>query len=119
MRVLSVRDGSEAEDIESGRAILSMTIGHPSITAMVVRGLSPEIRRFADKAASRADPFPWREVVWMTDDRLFQADQDAWFRDHPAACAVVLDIRDQPVVWLGPSAHVFDIDDAFLTAEGH
>jgi hypothetical protein len=58
MRVLSVRAGFEEKDIESARVILAATIHHPSRTVMVIRRVGPQITRFADKAATRSDPFP-------------------------------------------------------------
>lgn len=119
MRVLTVRATSVPQDIKSGRDILLTTIRHPSKTVMIIRGVTPEITRFADKSASRSDPFPWRDVVWVTDQRLMQAEEEhAWFDDHPTACAVILDLRDLPAAWLDASAHLFDIEMAFLGVEG-
>jgi hypothetical protein len=119
MRVLSIRAGSVPQDIASGRHILLTTIRHPSKTVMIIRGAGSEITRFADKAASRSDPFPWRDVVWATDERLILPEEEhAWFDDHANACAVILNLRDLPAAWLDPSAQLFDIDMAFLEAEG-
>jgi hypothetical protein len=119
MRVLSVRAGSEAADIASARAIVAETVGHPSKTVMVIRRVGPEITRFADKAGTRGDPFPWREIVWITDQRIFEPGQEnSLFAEHVDACAVVLDFEGQPAAWLDPSAQLFDIEDAFLGAEG-
>jgi hypothetical protein len=119
MRVLSVRAGFENADIESGRAILSETIRHPSKTVMIIRRVGPEITRFADKAATRSDPFPWREIAWVTDQRIFRpGEENSLFGGHPEACAVTLDLRDRPTAWLDPSAQLFDIEVAYLGAEG-
>jgi hypothetical protein len=118
MRTLSVRPGHEEQDIFSGRAILQESIAHPSKTVMVVRFHSPEVARFADKAATRSDPFPWRETVWVTDRRIFAPGQEAeLFNGHDGACGVALDLRDRPVVWLAPDATPFAIDRAFRQAE--
>jgi hypothetical protein len=118
MRVLAIRPGREAEDIQSGRAILQDSLAHPSKTVMIIRRSGPEITRFADKAGARGDPFPWREVVWITDQQLFPPGQEAeWFDLHETACAVILDIRDRPAAWLEPAARLFEIEDAFLVAE--
>ena len=119
MRVLSVRAASRAADIKSARTILGETVGHPSKTVMIIRRVGPEITRFADKAGTRSDPFPWREIVWVTDQRIFRPGQeDELFGAHPDACAVVLDLAGHPATWLDPSAQLFDIEDAFLGAEG-
>jgi hypothetical protein len=117
MRVLAVRAGSVDRDIAAGRAALAATIAHPSTTVMVIRWIGPEVAAFADRAAGRTDPFPWRDAVWVTDPRIFEEGQEAaLFGGHESACAVVLDLRDLPVAWLNPDAELFDIDDAFLTA---
>ena len=119
MRVLSVRPDHVAGDIQSGRTILQDAVANPSKTLMIMRGQGPETSRFADKAAARSDPFPWRDVVWVTDDRIFPAGSlDRWFDGHPNDCAVILDLRDRPTVWLPVTAQLFEIEDAFLAAEG-
>jgi hypothetical protein len=119
MRVLSVRAGFESKDIQSARAILMETVEHPSQTVMIIRRVGPEITRFADKAATRSDPFPWREIVWITDQRIFPPGEELrLFGGHNSACAVVLDLMNQPAAWLDPGAQLFDIEDAFLGAEG-
>jgi hypothetical protein len=119
MRVLSVRAGFEEKDIESARVVLAATIHHPSRTVMVIRRVGPQITRFADKAATRSDPFPWREIVWVTDQRIFLSGEELrLFGGHNSACAVVLDLLNEPAAWLDPGAQLFDIEDAFLGAEG-
>lgn len=119
MRVLSVRASHDTADIASGRAILAEMIGHPSKTVMIIRRVGPQITRFADKAGTRSDPFPWREIVWITDPRIFGPGQEEMlFAGHAGACAVVLDFQSQASAWLDPSAQLFDIEDAFLGAEG-
>lgn len=123
MRVLSVRPGKQAEDIELGRATLAAAIADPATTVMIIRGDGPEVMAFANLASGRAIPFRWRDVVWVADSRIFRAGEEG--RLFPAgkpACAVVLDLRDEPVAWLAPDALKFDIEDAFLSAgggEGH
>jgi len=119
MRVLSIRADSETADIKSGRAILAEAIGHPSTVVMVIRNTGADVTRIADKAAVRSDPFPWREVLWVTDSRLFRDGQeDKLFAGHPTACGVALDFTGQPKAWVEPSAQLFDIEMAFLKAEG-
>jgi hypothetical protein len=93
MRTLSVRPDQEERDIASGREILQEAILHPSKTVMIVRYHSPEVARFADKAATRSDPFPWRESVWVTDRRIFAPGQETeLFDSNDPACGVVLDL---------------------------
>jgi hypothetical protein len=119
MRVLSVRTDNKKADIASGREILAHVITDPTTTVMAIRGEGPEITRIADKAAVRADPFPWRNVVWVTNTDIFTpADEKRLFGGHPQACAVVLDFQGQPTSWLETDAQLFDIEKAFLDAEG-
>jgi hypothetical protein len=119
MRVLSVRADSKKADIASGREILAHVVSDPTTTVMVIRGNGPEVTRIADKAAVRADPFPWRNVVWVTDTDIFApADEKRLFGGHPQACAVVLDFQGKPISWLESDAQLFDIETAFLDAEG-
>jgi hypothetical protein len=118
MRVLAVRPGNVEQDMAAGRATLDAALENPSTTVMIIRRDDPEVAGFADLAAGRSDPFPWRDSVWVMDERIFRtADANRWFAGRPSACAVVLNMKDEPVVWLDPDAQIFDIDDAFLTAE--
>jgi hypothetical protein len=118
MRVLSVRPGHRDEDIAAGVSILLATIANPRTIPMIIRGRGPEVSQFADRAAARSDPFPWRDVVWVMDDAIFTPqDLNEWFASNPNDCAVVFDIRDRPRVWLPATAQLFEIEDAFLLAE--
>jgi hypothetical protein len=118
MRTLTVRSGHEAEDVASGQAILLEAINHPSKTLMVIRFHDPDVGRFADKSATRSDPFPWRETVWVTDRRIFAPGQEEdLYKGHAAACGVVLDMRNEPLVWLEADATSIAIDGAFRRAE--
>lgn len=118
MRTLTVRPGHDAEDIASGQAVLQESINHPSKTVMVIRFHSPEVGRFADKSATRSDPFPWRETVWVTDRRIFALGQEAeLYGGQDDACGVVLDLRNEPVERLKPDATSFAIDRAFRRGE--
>lgn len=119
MRVLSIRAGHKAADIKSGRAILAEAIGHPSTVVMMIRGTGADVSRIADKAAVRSDPFPWREAIWVTDRLLFPTgDEERLFAGHSSACGVVLDFTGQPKAWVEPSAQLFEVEMAFLDAEG-
>ena len=118
MRILVVRDGHVTEDVSQGRAVLTSEIGHPSKIVMIIRGDSAEISRFADKADGRAAPFAFREVVWVKDIRIFSEGQEAGlFENEPQWCAVVLNLEDEPVVWLTADASTFDVDMSFLDAQ--
>lgn len=120
MRVVDVRDSDEDGDIAEGRKILRTEIDHPSQSVMIVRGKSAEVSRFVDLASVRSDAFPWRAGVWVRDDRIFQdGELDAWFGGHDEACAVILSLNDAPVQWLAADTVVFDIEMAWLSAEGH
>ena len=119
MRTLSVRPGQEERDIASGREILQEAIDHPSKTVMIVRYHSPEVARFVDKAATRSDPFPWRETVWVTDRRIFEPGLETKLFDaNDTACGVVLDLLDRPVAHLTADATLAAIDRAFRDAGG-
>jgi hypothetical protein len=119
MRIVDVRDDHVDEDIKEGRAILRSEIDHPSMSVMVIRGDSPEVSRFVDLASARCDPFPWRSGVWVRDDRIFPAGKaKSWFSGHEEACAVILDLNDDPVEWLTEDAELIDIEMKWLAAEG-
>jgi hypothetical protein len=73
---------------------------------------------FADRAASRSDPFPYRVVVWIKAEQLLSDDNViSWFRDHDDACAVVLDLEDRPVEWLNSDSSLRVIELAFLRGQ--
>lgn len=120
MRILDVRVGTpdEKSDIAKGRAILWVEISHPAKTVMIIRNNTPAISLFADKAAGRATGFAWREVVWVKNTVIFEEGQEKKLfpPEHAEDCAVVLDLDDQPVVWLNEDSSIPDIDDAFLEA---
>jgi hypothetical protein len=120
MRVVDVDDNNADGDIADGRQILDAEIAHPSQTVMIVRGSTAAVSKFVDLASVRSDAFPWRSGVWVRDDRIFRQDQhDAWFGGHAQACAVILSLNDQPAEWLNQDADLFDIEVAWLRAEGH
>lgn len=120
MRILDVRVGTpnEASDIADGRAILKAEISHPAKTVMIIRNDTAAISLFAGKAAGRATGFDWREVVWVKNTVIFADGQEIKFfpPGHEKDCAVVLDLDDQPIVWLNEDSSIPDIDDAFLEA---
>lgn len=119
MRVVDVRDDHVDEDVKEGRGILKAEIDHPSMSVMIIRGDAAEISKFVDKASARCDPFPWRTGVWVRDDRAFPAGKaKAWFGGHDDACAVILDLNDDPAGWLAADAELIDIEQTWLQAEG-
>ena len=118
MRILDVRPDHEQEDIDLGRAIVRAEIAHPARVVMIVRGDGPDVARFADRAAGRADPFAYREVLWLRDRRVFPPGlEDELFDDEDEWCAVVLSLGDEPVVWLAAHASLWEIELAFLDAQ--
>ena len=119
MRVVDVRDDHVDEDIKEGRNILKSEIDHPSMSVLIARGNSPEISKFVDRASARCDPFPWRSGVWVRDERVLSTGKaKTWFAGHDDACAVILDLNDNPAAWLTADAELFDIEQAWLQAEG-
>lgn len=120
MRILDVRVGTpnEANDIALGRTTLQAEISHPSKTIMVIRSSGADISLFADRASGRATAFPWREVVWVKNNKIFNAGQENMLfpENNTDHCAVILDLADRPVVWLQADSSVPDIEDAFLEA---
>ena len=119
MRVVDVRNDHIDEDVAEGRRILQAEINHPSMSVLIVRGTSADISGFVDKASVRCDPFPWRSGVWVRDERVFESgDRTRWFGGHDDACAVFLDFQDRPTSWLAADAELFDIEKAWLRAEG-
>jgi hypothetical protein len=119
MRIVDVRPG-HAEDVDGGRKVLDAEIAHPSISIMIIRGSTPEIGQFTDRAGTRSDPFPWRSAVWVKNDAIFTPQNKArWFGGRDEACAVILDLNDEPAEWLKPADTLFRIEQAWLSAEGH
>lgn len=117
MRILDVRTSDEAADIQKGRGTLQAEISHPSKTVMIIRGNSPEISRFADAAAGRAAPFPWREVVWVKSNKIFESGQEKQlFGSGSNNCAVILNLEDKPTAYLTLDSSLLDIEEAFLEA---
>jgi hypothetical protein len=120
MRILDVRVGTanEANDIALGRTTLQAEISHPAKTIMVIRGSGAEISLFADRASGRTSAFPWREVVWVKNNKIFNVGQENMLfpGNYTEHCAVILDLADQPAVWLKVDSSVPDIEDAFLEA---
>jgi len=116
MRILDLREGREDEDVAFGRRALEMELEHPARTVMIVLGSEAEVSKLADRVASRADAFPWREAVWVRDQRILTAAQREWF-DDVATRAVALDFADRKVEGLGVDADLFDIERAFLRAQ--
>jgi hypothetical protein len=119
MRIVDVRQGHEQEDIEEGQRVLDAEIAHPSMSVMIIRWNTSEMSKFVDRVGTRCDPFPWRSAVWVKNDAIFtQKNQEDWFDGHDKACAVILDLNDEPAEWLEPDATLFDIEQAWLSAEG-
>jgi len=118
MRILSVRPEHEEEDIAKARTTLDSTIQHPSTTVVVVRRVGPQISQFADKVASRTDPFPWRDSVWVTDQRIFRPGEEArLFTSHSTAAGAILDMNNAPAGLLEPDATIPEIEEAILEVE--
>lgn len=119
MRILDVRTSDEAADIQKGRGTLLAEISHPSKTVMIIRGNNPEISRFADAAAGRAAPFPWREVVWVKNSKIFEIGQETQlFGSDASNCAVILNLEDKPTAFLPADSSLLDIEEAFLDTGG-
>jgi hypothetical protein len=119
MRVLEIRSGFEGQDIAEAREVLDMEIGHPSKNVMLVLGSSPEAGQLADRGAIRSNPFPHREVIWIRSDEILNEDEmERWFGGQEEESAVVLDFGDRPVDRLPLDATLFDIERAFLIAQG-
>ena len=117
MRVVEIVEEHRDEDIKRARKIIRQEVGHPSKTVMIIRGKSPAIGQFADRAAVRSNVFPWREVVWVRDDDILTQEQvDKWFNRKLQYCAVVLDFSDKPVAHLAADATLLQIEKAFLNA---
>jgi len=119
MRIVDVRADHEAEDVKSGRKVLQMEIDHPSKNVMVIRGRSAEVAHFADRAAARSDPFPWRVAVWVKDPEkiLTENQKQTWFDGEVSACAAVLDFGDELIERLRADASLTAIEKAFLRAQ--
>ena len=118
MRVLDVREDHVDDDIREGRRIMNAEIDHPSMSVIIIRGNSPRSSRFVDNASARCDPFPWRSGVWVRNEQIFTSKAKAWFNGHADSCAVILDLNDEPASWLAEDAELFDIEQAWLQAEG-
>jgi hypothetical protein len=119
MRIVDVRQDHEQEDIFEGRKVIDIEIGHPSMSVMIIHGNTAAVSKFANLASARCDPFPWRSGVWVRDDRIFTAEnKKEWFEGHDTACAVILDLNDRPAERLLEDATLFDIEQAWLSAEG-
>lgn len=119
MRVVDAESKSDAAGIAAGRKVLATEIANPSMSVMIVRGATAEVSQFIDRASARCDPFPWRQGVWVRKDFIFPAGKiGEWFDGHDDACAVILDLDDQPARWLEPDAMLIDIERAWLQAEG-
>jgi hypothetical protein len=119
MRVVDIRQTNVDEDIREGRRIVQSEINNPSMSVLIIRGASADVSRFVDLASARCDPFPWRSGVWVRDERIFKTEDKArWFDGHDDACGVLLDLNDRPSAWLRANAQLFDIEQAWLSAEG-
>ena len=118
MQILAVRSSQKAEDIRTARAIITAAIAHPEKSVMIIRGDSQEISHFANRASGIAARFPWREVLWVQEPEIFETKFERdMFGAGEAACAVILDLNDQPAITLTEDASLFEIDRAFRTAE--
>lgn len=119
MRVLDVRPDFREQDIAEAREVLGMEIGHPSKNVMLVLGSSPEAGQLADRGAIRGNPFPHREVIWIRSRQILTEDEmQKWFGGQGEESAVFLDFGDRPCARLGLDATLFDIEKAFLIAQG-
>lgn len=117
MRVLTVRADHVDADVAAGIDVLKSEIQHPAKVVMVVRGTAPEVGRFADRAEARASVVPYRSVIWVQDERILDAFGGELFEAGGSACAVIVDLDDQPAEYLEPDASLYDIDRAFRTVE--
>lgn len=117
-----IRPDHEAEDKQAAREALDAELAANEKMLMVIRG-GDEVADFANKAGGRADPFGWREAIWIKaaahvlEDILTGEESQEWFEGHDAACAVVLDGERQVSSRLEPTASKRKIDSAFLTAK--
>jgi hypothetical protein len=119
MRVLEVRTNHQDEDIKMAQMAITSEINRPSTNVMILRGDSAEIAQFADNADARSEPFPYRQVIWAKSDLILtDVQKNDWFGSHDGACAVIFDFNDIPVTWLSADATLYDIEDAFLSAQG-
>jgi len=120
MRVLDVRDGHIAEDVESGRAVLQEAIDHPSNTVAIIRGSKPEVSSCAARIETRCEPFQWRVAIWVRDSRVFSEGQEAELfegHDFDIFCAVVLNIENKRSAWIKSTATLFEIDRSLREVE--
>lgn len=119
MRVLEIRANHQEEDIETAQKVISSEIDRPSTNVMIVRGDSAEIAQFADNADARSEPFPYRQVIWAKSNLILtDVQKSGWFGSRDEACGVIFDFNDTPVAWLSADATLYDIEDAFLGAQG-
>jgi len=121
MKILDVDPISPDADIATARKILAAEIANPNKVLLIIRGDSPGVGKFAEKARHATDGTGFRETIWVRDLAIFlHGQQEAWFGDQ-ANCAVVLDFADQPVGCLRPDATLFRIDQLLrhaITPEG-
>lgn len=118
MRVVDAKSKTDTAGIEAGQKVLATEIANPSMSVMIIRGESPQVSTFVDNASVRCDPFPWRQGVWVRKDFIFpESKLEEWFGGHKFACAVILNLQDQPVEWLAADTEIIDLELAWLRAE--
>lgn len=119
MRILDAKNNKDSVAINRGRTILEAEVANPSLSVMIIRGDSTEVSGFVDRASVRCDPFPWRQGVWARKEYIIPpARLNQWFAAHPDACAVILDLQDEAAEWLTDDTQLFEIELAWLRAEG-
>jgi hypothetical protein len=120
MRVVDAKSKTDTAGIKAGRKVLAAEIANPSMSVMIIRGDAPQVSTFVDNASLRCDPFPWRQGVWVRKPFIFPTNKlKKWFGGHDSACAVILSLNDEPVEWLVADTEIFDLELAWLRAEGH
>lgn len=117
MRILDVRSFSSGGDVRSARRILAAEIEDPNKVLLIIRGDSPEIGMFAERARHATDGVGFREAIWVRNTVIFEDGQEeAWFGDDQNACAVVLNFGDEPVGLLSSDDTLFRIDQLLREA---
>lgn len=120
MRILDVDPDDQDNSIESGRAVVRAEIEHPSKTIVLIRGDSPQIARFADRASAQCDSVVWREAVWVKDSRIFPEGWEERFfgsDSEDECCGVVVGDNDQTERKLDHSMSARVINSKILEVE--
>ena len=117
MRILDVRPLSASVDIRTARQILAAEIADPDKVLLIIRGDSPDIGMFAERARHTTDGVGFRESLWIRNPAIFDDGQEQeWFGDDETACSVVLDFHDRPVGLLRSDDSLFRIDQLLREA---